>query len=83
MRRPDGHRWYHLARWYHLDYGLRTRTLARNPFCVDCLQEGRYTAAVDVNHILPHRGDPSRFWDPTNLEGLCKMHHSRKTGQGQ
>jgi 5-methylcytosine-specific restriction enzyme A len=82
-RRPASHAWYRYARWCNRQYGLRTHVRALNPFCVECLREGRYTAAVDVHHIVPHRGDPSRFWDPTNLEGLCKMHHSRKTGQGQ
>jgi 5-methylcytosine-specific restriction enzyme A len=82
-RRPEGHRWYHLARWYHHDYGLRTKALQLCPFCVACAREGRVEAAVDVDHVVPHRGDPSRFWDLANLEGLCKAHHSRKTGQGQ
>jgi 5-methylcytosine-specific restriction enzyme A len=80
---PDKHRWYHWARWHHPIYGLRTKALERCPFCLACAREGRIQAAVDVDHVIPHRGDPSRFWDLTNLEGLCKMHHSRKTGQGQ
>jgi 5-methylcytosine-specific restriction protein A len=38
---------------------------------------------VDVDHIVPHRGDPKllRHWD--NLQSLCHRHHSLKTARGQ
>jgi 5-methylcytosine-specific restriction protein A len=65
-------------------YGTSWRKAARahliaNPLCVHCLAEKRYTSATVVDHIQPHRGDPTLFWDPTNWQPLCKRHHDRKT----
>jgi 5-methylcytosine-specific restriction protein A len=39
----------------------------------------RVVAAADLDHIIPHKGDMTLFWDPTNWQGLCKGCHSRKT----
>ncbi len=35
-----------------------------------------YGQAEVVDHINPHMGDPTLFWDPTNLQGLCGSHDS-------
>jgi 5-methylcytosine-specific restriction protein A len=75
-------KWYRCARWRHPERGLRARTLARFPLCVMCAAAGRITPTVDVDHVIPHRGDPVLFWDEENLQGLCKTHHTRKTGSG-
>ncbi|CAM3092473.1 HNH endonuclease [Paracoccus nototheniae] len=48
--------------------------LQKHPLCEYCLADGRVTAAVLVDHDLPHRGDPVLFWDNT-FTSLCKMHH--------
>ncbi|MFJ1293242.1 HNH endonuclease signature motif containing protein [Paracoccus yeei] len=32
--------------------------------------------AVDVDHIVPRRIAPERRLDPSNLQSLCKKHHS-------
>lgn len=69
-QRGYGYRWQK----YRLKY------LAAHPFCVMCLQEGKYVKATDVDHIKPHRGDPKLMWDPANLRSLCRFHHSVKTG---
>ena len=58
----------------------RKQFLAANPLCVECLKEGRYTKATDVDHIVPHRGDQKLFWDRGNWQALCHRHHSIKTG---
>lgn len=39
--------------------------------------------AVEVDHITPLRVAPQRKYDLTNLQGLCKSHHSRKTAAEQ
>ena len=57
----------------------RKRYLAANPLCVECMKEGRYTRATDVDHIVPHRGDSKLFWDEGNWQALCHKHHSIKT----
>lgn len=42
-----------------------------------CKQVGRVTAATVVDHIKPHRGDESLFYDAANLQSLCKPCHDR------
>lgn len=34
-------------------------------------------AATVVDHIVPHHGSQSLFWDKSNWQPLCSMHHSR------
>jgi len=60
---------------------LRESHLAENPYCVDCLLEGRRLLGTDVDHIQPHRGDEALMWDPNNLQTLCERHHGRKTAR--
>jgi len=58
----------------------RKEYLEAHPLCVECLKEGRYVKATDVDHIMPHRGDFVLFWDRDNWQALCHSHHSIKTG---
>lgn len=32
-----------------------------------------------VDHIIPHKGDQSLFWDQMNWESLCARCHGLKT----
>ena len=57
----------------------RARFLQSHPLCVKCQEKGRVTAATDVDHIVPHRGDMTLFWDESNWQALCHSHHSEKT----
>ena len=57
----------------------RKRYLETHPLCAECLKEGRYVKATDVDHIKPHRGDNVLFWDQGNWQSLCHRHHSIKT----
>ena len=75
--------WYHLARWRHPVWGLRTRTLRASPLCVTCRGNGRIVAATEVAHVVPHRGDPALFWNIGNLQSLCGTCHSEKTKRGE
>lgn len=43
------------------------------------MQAGKVTAATEVDHIVPHRGDERLFRDEKNLQSLCRPCHSRKT----
>ena len=54
----------------------RKRFLETHPLCVECMKEGRYVKATDVDHIIPHRGDETLFWDRSNWQPLCHKHHS-------
>ena len=39
----------------------------------------KVTAATDVDHVKPHKGDAELFWDEANWQALCHACHSRKT----
>jgi 5-methylcytosine-specific restriction protein A len=59
----------------------RERFLSReeNLFCKRCEAEGKTIAATIVDHVVPHRGNRTLFWDETNWQALCKPCHDRKT----
>jgi 5-methylcytosine-specific restriction endonuclease McrA len=35
----------------------------------------RITAATVCDHITPHKGDLTKFWNAGNLQSLCKPCH--------
>jgi 5-methylcytosine-specific restriction protein A len=41
------------------------------------------TVATEVDHVIPHRGDPLLFWAISNCVGLCHAHHAEKTARGE
>jgi 5-methylcytosine-specific restriction enzyme A len=68
-------RLYGLKRWLRLSRRFRRV----NPLCVECAAAGRTVAAQVVDHIRPHKGDETLFWDWKNLQSLCGSCHSAKT----
>lgn len=54
---------------------LRLEQLSRQPLCCYCQQQGKVTAATVADHINPHKGDESLFFDGGNLQSLCKTCH--------
>lgn len=61
-------------------YGRRWRAarqahLAGHPLCVYCAALGRVTAASVVDHIVPHKGCETLFWDASNWQSLCQPCH--------
>lgn len=58
---------------------MRARQLADHPWCEACLLKDIYEPAEEVDHIKPHRGNPSLFFDEKNLQSLSKSCHSAKT----
>jgi hypothetical protein len=60
---------------------VRQLVLARQPICPDPfgLHAGRVVPAVEVDHIVPHRGRRELFWDAANLWALCRECHAEKT----
>lgn len=71
-QRGYGSRWQRYARWY----------LGRNPLCRECERQGVTSAATQVDHIRPHRGDQALFWDVVNHQPLCGRCHAIKTRAG-
>jgi len=74
-RDPAVKRLYNSKQWQ----AMRVAQLSKEPWCADCLTADRHVAATDVDHKQPHNGDPVLFFDETNLQSLCKSHHSSKT----
>ncbi len=53
--------------------------LREHPLCEECQRQGRLTAAAVTDHIIPHRGDMTLFWDAANHESKCIACHNRKS----
>ena len=53
----------------------RASFLRTNPLCIFCKRHGLLTPASVVDHIIPHRGNQTIFWDSANWQPLCKLHH--------
>ena len=70
-QRGYGYRWQKASKAY----------LRKHPFAVDIFNEhkGRVFRAECVDHIEPHSGDPVKFWDQSNWQGLTLKDHSRKS----
>lgn len=63
--------WYSTREWAT----LRAAQLRAEPFCRLCMKVGRSRPAVVVDHIVPHKGDRVLFFDPLNLQSLCRHCH--------
>lgn len=53
----------------------RLHHLRSKPLCCMCEAQGLTVLATVVDHIIPHEGDQSLFWDMDNWQSLCKPHH--------
>ena len=71
------------SRGYNVRWRKARETyLIRHPLCVDCVAEGRPSAATVVDHIIPHKGDSGLFWDSVNnWAPRCVRHHNAKTAR--
>ena len=76
--RPSAHaRGMNNAHWNR----LRAAKLAADPFCQNVFDNGDVCGqpAIDMDHIVPWRGDHAKKVDWDNLQSLCKQCHGRKT----
>ena len=55
--------------------------IKENPLCVECLEESVYEPSRVTDHVIPYKGDMDLFWDRSNWQALCFMHHNRKTAR--
>lgn len=53
----------------------RAAYIERHPLCAECGRQGRTAPAKIVDHITPHKGDQSLFWDEGNWQPLCRRCH--------
>lgn len=53
----------------------RIRFLREHPLCCYCQRDGRVEPATVVDHIIPHKGNNTLFWDSDNWQPLCKRCH--------
>ena len=77
-RRRDGRAMYG-RRWAKARRAFLSRP--ENALCRECRDQGAVRAATEVDHKIPHKGDPVLFWDEGNWQPLCKPHHSAKTAR--
>lgn len=76
QRTEESKKWrklYGTAQWIK----GRAWFLRNNPLCVFCEEEGRAEPATVVDHIKPHKGDKTLFYDVSNWQGLCAPHHDK------
>lgn len=60
----------------------RLAYLAEHPVCIGCQSVGRgVVGATVVDHIVPHKGDQARFWDPSNWQACCRHCHDALKSQ--
>ena len=64
--------WYKTARWQKLRWAVLVRDLFT---CRRCKRVEPDTSQLVADHDTPHRGDEALFWDPENLQCLCKPCH--------
>ena len=74
-KRPSAHKRGYDYRWNQ----ARLAFLDEHPLCKHCQDKDMIVAATVVDHIIPHRGDQSRFWNQDNWQPLCKSCHDIKT----
>jgi 5-methylcytosine-specific restriction protein A len=75
IRRGSAHERGYGIRWQV----ARVAHIREHPLCVRCQAKGVTTAANVVDHIEPHKGDQTLFWNRDNWMSLCKPCHDRKT----
>jgi 5-methylcytosine-specific restriction endonuclease McrA len=73
--------WYRLQRWRR----LRWQILVRDNFtCKLCGKLEGDSSQLVADHVKAHRGNVDLFWDPNNLQALCKAcHNSTKQAEDQ
>ncbi|MBI0021013.1 HNH endonuclease [Bartonella sp. W8097] len=65
-------KWYRTKRWQR----LRWQTLTKAMFtCAMCGRIEADTSKLVCDHIKPHRGNETLFYDENNLQCLCKQCH--------
>ena len=48
-----------------------------HPFCIGCLALGHRRPTEVVDHVVPHRGNQTIFWNVAKWQASCRWHHER------
>ena len=77
-------RWEARAKRFKDRYPLcGMRPNGQPPVMSRCYEQGRITPAYQVDHVVPHKGNETLFWDEQgNWQSLCASCGSAKSGQG-
>lgn len=77
-------RWDAAARRFRQQYPLcGMRPNGQPPVMSRCHDARRTTAAYQVDHVIPHRGDQALFWDRDgNWQSLCASCGAAKSQAG-
>ena len=73
-RSEESKGWRHLYKLAQWQKG-RAWHLRNNPLCVFCSEKGLAVPATVVDHIKPHKGDRTLFFDTKNWQSLCAPCH--------
>jgi 5-methylcytosine-specific restriction protein A len=73
-RGTTNRRLYRTPQWR----ALRAQQLDAHPHCE---VHGCMNHATVVDHRTPHHGQQHLFFDPANLQSMCKRHHDSKTAR--
>ena len=73
-RRARGHHHLYGRRWD----SARLAFLREHRHCHYCAQHGHVTLSTCVDHVVPHKGQASLFWDQHNWVPSCGPCNTRK-----
>ena len=68
--------WYQTERWQ----AIRKQQLFLFPWCMECWKKGKMVQAIEVDHVIPHRGNEAAFYAGP-FQSLCSSCHGEKTAQ--
>ena len=76
-----GNKYAEIRRMHTLEpyRSMRRVFLSENPLCRPCAANGFTVAAAEIDHIVPVKHAPDRFWDASNWQPICRPCHARKT----
>ena len=75
QRNPVARALYRSKRWRT----ERASFLHDHPLCEECERHDLIRPASVVDHVNPHGGDETVFWDRSRWQALCASCHGRKT----
>lgn len=76
ISRQKSQKLYGSNRWRTYSESFRKE----HPLCESCQARGIVRPSQVVDHVIPHRGSETLFWDPSNHSAKCHPCHNKKSG---